>query len=76
MTDERTTTAAADALPLERGEYRRLARPVLPDPAAHPVEYVAVGFGLPDWLASRWMPRYGFEECQRSGFLVRRSRSA
>src|SRR5215469_6853266 len=27
MTDERVTSAAADALPLEHGEYRRLSRP-------------------------------------------------
>src|SRR5262249_28519940 len=40
MTDERTTTAAADALPLEHGEYRRLTRPVLPDPSAHPQDYL------------------------------------
>jgi 16S rRNA (cytosine967-C5)-methyltransferase len=68
ITDERVTSAAADALPLEQGEYRRLARPVLPDPAAHPVEYLAAAFGLPDWLVRRWLPRYGVEECRRLGF--------
>jgi 16S rRNA (cytosine967-C5)-methyltransferase len=68
VTDERTPSAAADALPLEHGEYRRLDRPALPDPATHPVEYVAIGFGLPDWMVRRWMPRYGIEECQRLGF--------
>jgi 16S rRNA (cytosine967-C5)-methyltransferase len=68
ITYERVASAAADALPLERGEYRRLARPVLPDPVAHPVEYLAAAFGLPDWLVRRWLPRYGVEECQRLGF--------
>jgi 16S rRNA (cytosine967-C5)-methyltransferase len=68
MTDERTKTSAPDALPLEHGEYRRLARPVLPDPAAHPLEYLAAAFSLPGWLVRRWLPRYGFEECQRLGF--------
>jgi 16S rRNA (cytosine967-C5)-methyltransferase len=68
ITDEHTTVAAADALPLESGEYRRLARPVLPDPAAHPLEYLAAAFGLPDWLVRRWLPRYGIEECRRLGF--------
>jgi 16S rRNA (cytosine967-C5)-methyltransferase len=68
MTEERTTTAAADALPLEHGEYRRLSRPIFPDPAAHPHEYLAAGFSLPDWLVHRWVPRYGVEECQRLGF--------
>lgn len=68
VTDERTSTAAADALPLEHGEYRRLSRPVFLDPAAHPQGYLAAAFNLPDWLVQRWLPRYGFEECQRLGF--------
>jgi 16S rRNA (cytosine967-C5)-methyltransferase len=68
VTDERTTTAAVDALPLEHGEYRRLSRPIFPDPAANPRDYLSVAFSLPDWLAHRWLPRYGFEECQRLGF--------
>jgi 16S rRNA (cytosine967-C5)-methyltransferase len=72
MTEERTTTAAADALPLEHGEYRRLSRPVFPAPAAHPREYLAAAFSLPDWLVHRWLPRYGFQECQRFGFWFAR----
>lgn len=68
ITDERTKTAAADALPLEHGEYRRLSRPVFPDPAAHPRDYLAAAFSLPEWLVHRWLPRYGVEECQRLGF--------
>ncbi len=68
MTEERTTNSAADALPLEQGEYRRLSRAVFADPAAHPHEYLAVAFSLPDWLVQLWLPRYGFEECRRLGF--------
>ena len=68
MTEERTTTAAADALPLEHGEYRRLSRPIFADPATQPSEYLAAAFSLPDWLVHRWLPRYGFDECQRLGF--------
>jgi 16S rRNA (cytosine967-C5)-methyltransferase len=59
---------AADALPLEGGRYRRLARPVLPDPATSPVEYLALAFGLPPWLARRWHDRYGGDETRRLGF--------
>ena len=66
--DERTTDAGPDALPLEKGEYRRLRRAVLPDPAVHPVEYLADGFGLPHWLATRWSARYDAAECRRLGF--------
>lgn len=68
MTEERTSTAAANALPLEHGEYRRLSRPVFADPATHPNEYLAAAFSLPEWLVQRWLPRFGFAECQRLGF--------
>jgi 16S rRNA (cytosine967-C5)-methyltransferase len=68
LTDGRAPGPAADALPLEGGEYRALARPVLPDPASRPVEYLAAGFGLPVWLAQRWAVRYPREECHRRGF--------
>jgi 16S rRNA (cytosine967-C5)-methyltransferase len=68
MTDDRTAGPAADALPLEGGQYRRLARPVLPDPAASEVEYLAAAFALPRWLADRWAERAPWEECLRLGF--------
>lgn len=67
-TDDFMDAPATDALPLEPGRYRRLARPVLPDPMAHPVEYLAAGFSLPPWLAERWLKRYPVAECQRLGF--------
>ena len=68
VTDERLTAPAANALPLEDGQYRRLARPVLPEPGTHAVEYVAAALSLPAWLAERWLGRYGWEECVRLGF--------
>lgn len=68
LTDERGTTPAADALPVEDGVYRRLAQPVLPDPNAAPVEYVAAALSLPPWLAQRWVERLAWEECLRLGF--------
>jgi 16S rRNA (cytosine967-C5)-methyltransferase len=68
LTDEQTDAPAADALPLEAGQYRKLARPALPDPAADPVEYLAAGFSLPRWLSQRWAGRYPWEECVRLGF--------
>ncbi len=68
VTDDGAEGPAADALPLEGGRYRRLARPALPDPAVYPVGYLADGFGLPVWLAERWAARYPGEECRRLGF--------
>jgi 16S rRNA (cytosine967-C5)-methyltransferase len=67
LTDECTDRPAADALPLEDGAYRRLARAVLPDPAAKPVEYLTA-FSLPRWLAQRWAGRHPWDECVRLGF--------
>jgi 16S rRNA (cytosine967-C5)-methyltransferase len=68
VTAEDVAGPAADALPLERGRYRRLAQPVLPEPAAYPVEYLTAAFALPRWLAARWGDRYPWEECLRLGF--------
>jgi 16S rRNA (cytosine967-C5)-methyltransferase len=68
ITDDRVSAPSADAVPLEGGTYRRLARPVLPDPARRPVEYLARGFGLPLWLVQRWWDRLGSEEAYRLGF--------
>jgi 16S rRNA (cytosine967-C5)-methyltransferase len=68
VTPERLFAPAPNALPLENGEYRRLCRPVLPDPATNPVEYVAKGHGIPAWLVARWTERYSLDECHRLGF--------
>jgi 16S rRNA (cytosine967-C5)-methyltransferase len=67
-TPEFTSDPAADALPFENGQYRRLSRAVLPDPANNPVEYLSTGFAWPPWLAERWFARYGWDECARLGF--------
>ena len=68
LTDDRADQPGPDALPLEGGAFRHLTRPVLPDPATHPADYLADGFALPLWLVRRWLPRYGYAECQRLGF--------
>ena len=48
--------------------YRRLTRPVLPDPTTDPAGYFAAAFSFPQWLANRWLERYGPDECTRLGF--------
>lgn len=68
LTSDHTDTPAADALPVEAGRYRRLTQPVLPEPANHPVEYLARAFAWPQWLAERWLTRFGWDECLRLGF--------
>ena len=69
LTDDRTDGPAADALPLE-GVYRKLAKPLLPDPEKTFADYLAAAFGLPGWLARRWLLRSGREECLRLGFWL------
>jgi 16S rRNA (cytosine967-C5)-methyltransferase len=59
---------AADALPLEGGTFRKLARAVLPSPEQQPIDYLAAAFGLPRWIAARWMDRLGPREATRLGF--------
>jgi 16S rRNA (cytosine967-C5)-methyltransferase len=68
LTADRLDQPRPDAVPLEGGAFLRLTRPVLPDPATQPAEYLADGFGFPLWLVRRWLPRWGYEECQRLGF--------
>src|SRR5262249_17532223 len=68
VTEEQPASPAADALPLEDGRYRRLARPVFPDPAHYFPRYLAEAFALPAWLAERWAARYPRGECLRLGF--------
>ncbi|HYV35688.1 MAG TPA: 16S rRNA (cytosine(967)-C(5))-methyltransferase RsmB [Gemmataceae bacterium] len=68
LTPDIVEQPAQDALPLESGRYRRLAKAVLPSPADNPVSYLAAGFALPTWLVARWLPRFGWEECLRLGF--------
>ncbi len=76
VTDDFTETAGTDAVPFEpRGagggglpRYRKLTRPVFPDPHAAPGAYFAAAFSFPQWLASRWLERYGPDECTRLGF--------
>jgi 16S rRNA (cytosine967-C5)-methyltransferase len=68
VTEECGSAAAVDMLPLEGGRYRKLSRPVLPDPARNPVEYLSAAFALPRWLAQRWQQRMSWEECIRLGF--------
>src|SRR5207253_9815680 len=68
LTDDRATGPAGDAVPLTGGEYRKLGRPLLPDPAEQPGEYVAAGLSLPRWLVGRWLARHGFDETLRLRF--------
>jgi 16S rRNA (cytosine967-C5)-methyltransferase len=68
LTDERVPSPAADGLPLSGGEYRKLARPLLPDPMRNPGDYLADGLSLQRWLVERWLARFGFDETLRLGF--------
>lgn len=68
VTDEFTDTPGADAVPTDDGRYRRLTRPLLPDPTTAPDDYFAAAFSYPRWLADRWLDRYGPQETTRLGF--------
>ena len=48
--------------------YRRLTRPLLPDPRTRFPEYLAAAFSWPRWLAEHWLDRHGPDECVRLGF--------
>jgi 16S rRNA (cytosine967-C5)-methyltransferase len=65
--DETSLEPGRDLLPIEAGNYRRLERGVLPDPATFPVEYLAAGFSLPPWLVERWLTRFDWDGVVRLG---------
>src|SRR5262245_28101288 len=54
--------------PRSPNQYRRLTRPVLPDPVAAPDAFFAAAFSFPKWLGDRWLDRYGPDETTRLGF--------
>ena len=58
VTDEAADGPAADAVPLPGGDFRKLARPLFPDPHADPAGYFAQAYGFPRWLADRWAARF------------------
>jgi 16S rRNA (cytosine967-C5)-methyltransferase len=72
LTDDRVTTPATDALPLEDGTYRKLRHPLFPDPARAFADYYSDAFAIPEWLARRWVRRSSSEECLRLGFWLAR----
>jgi 16S rRNA (cytosine967-C5)-methyltransferase len=45
--------------------YRRVQSTPFPSPESDLSEYVAAAFSLPDWLATRWLQRYGHDELLR-----------
>lgn len=59
---------SAKALPTTGGHFRRLAKPVFPDPLDKPLAYVSKAFSLPSWLVTRWSNRFDFAELCRLGF--------
>jgi len=68
VTDEFGNQPDAATVPFDDRRYRKLTRPILPDPAAQPDAYFAAAFSFPKWLADRWLARYGLDECTRLGF--------
>lgn len=68
VTDDFVAKPGADAVPFETGRFRKLTRPILPDPAAEPAAHLAAAHSWPRWLADRWLEMFGAEECDRLGF--------
>jgi 16S rRNA (cytosine967-C5)-methyltransferase len=66
--DEFTDAAAADAVPLADGRFRKLKQPVFPDPAVEFAAYVSQAFSYPGWMIKRWTRRFEPTEVQRLAF--------
>ncbi len=57
LTGETTHEPAADALPYQAGEFRKLTTEVFSDPLTDMTEYVGAAFSLPRAIARRWAGR-------------------
>jgi 16S rRNA (cytosine967-C5)-methyltransferase len=74
VTDEFTGEMGASSIPLAlsseggEGNFRKLTRPVFPDPTTNFPAYLAAAFSWPRWLTDRWFEHYGRDECVRLGF--------
>jgi len=64
----RVNEGEGEPSPMRSANYRKLTRPILPDPIAEPAAYLAAVHSWPRWLAERWCARFGLEECNRLGF--------
>jgi len=52
-------------LPCAPGRLALFDRPVLPDPAEHPANWLALVYAHPKWLVARWLGRFGHELTER-----------
>ncbi|MGE5586971.1 MAG: 16S rRNA (cytosine(967)-C(5))-methyltransferase RsmB [Clostridia bacterium] len=48
-----------------RALVRDSGKVVFPDAAERPVDHIAVRYSHPEWMVSRWIQRFGFEETAR-----------
>ncbi len=75
ITDDYTDVAAPDALPVsspdDRLRFRRLTKPVFPNPATDFPGYFQRAYGFPAWLAARWCARWTPDELHRLGLWHR-----
>jgi len=48
-----------------RAAVRQPEKIIYPDPATHPVRYIALKFFHPVWLVKRWIDQFGFEQTRQ-----------
>lgn len=59
--------AAADVIPVGPRRFRRLGRAALADPAKDPAAYIAGAYSMTEFLAQRWVARYGQSKAAELG---------
>jgi len=62
LSPETGSDPSASSYPFQAGEFRAFNQPLLPDPATHWQDYIAIAFSLPDALAREWTRRFSVEE--------------
>lgn len=72
LTDENTSEAAADAVPVPDGHWRRLTRAVFPDPESDADGYLSEAFSLPLNLVRRWRSLLNADQLRAACFHTTR----
>ncbi|WP_013628111.1 RsmB/NOP family class I SAM-dependent RNA methyltransferase [Rubinisphaera brasiliensis] len=62
LSEEESDTVGKDCFPVADNIYRKLNKPIFPDPETQTVDYIGLAFSLPGTLAKAWASRYSHDE--------------
>lgn len=61
---ELTSTDPLRAIPQDSSHGCLFSKPILPDAAKSPADYLSSAFSLPSWLVDQWLQVFGFDDAK------------